>query len=124
MLKKPFPPLPWGYATSFIQYPGSAFMKFDKLVASEQKMESLMAKALRTDLNTSIHLSMKAVSSLMNSNNDSYSLYELRRQVKGIAVRIACYQMIHDLILCLGILSGRVELYQIPKYTNACSHYE
>lgn len=89
MLKKPFPPLPWGYAALFVQYPESAFTKFDKPVISKQKMESLIAKALRTDLNTSIHLSMKAVSSLMNSNNDSYSLYELRRQVKGIAVRIA-----------------------------------
>jgi hypothetical protein len=66
MLKKLFPPLPWGYATPFVRYRGSAFMKFDKPVTSEQKMESLIAKALRTDLNTSIHLSMKAVSSLMN----------------------------------------------------------
>ena len=65
MLKKPFRRLPWGYATSFVQYPGFALMTSDKPVASERKMESLIAKALRTDLNTSIHLSMKAVSSLI-----------------------------------------------------------
>ena len=40
----------------------------DKLVASDQKMESVIAKALREDLDTSTLLSMKAVSFLINSN--------------------------------------------------------
>ena len=39
----------------------SALMRSIKLVTSEQKMQSLIAKALRTDLNTSVRLSMKAV---------------------------------------------------------------
>jgi predicted NAD/FAD-dependent oxidoreductase len=41
-------------------------MQSDKLVKSEQKMQSQIAKALRTDLNTSVQISMKAVS--YNSN--------------------------------------------------------
>jgi len=74
-------------------------MRLSKLVTSEQKMQSLIAKALRTDLNTSIHLSMKAVSSLINLNAGFYLLYDLQRQVKGIAVRIILFQSIHGLIL-------------------------
>jgi hypothetical protein len=76
MLTKPFCRLPWGYATFSVQYPGFALMKSNKLVTSERKMESLIAKALRTDLNTSIHLSMKAVSSPIDFK---YALYELHR---------------------------------------------
>ena len=37
-------------------------MRLIKLVTSEQKMQSLIAKALQTDLNTSVWISMKAVS--------------------------------------------------------------
>jgi hypothetical protein len=37
-------------------------MRSRKLVTSEQKMQSLIAKALRTDLNKSVQISMKAVS--------------------------------------------------------------
>ena len=40
----------------------SALMQLIKLVTSEQKMQSLIAKALQTDLNTSVWISMKAVS--------------------------------------------------------------
>ena len=36
-------------------------MQSGKLVTSEQKMQSLIAKALRTDLNKSVQISMKAV---------------------------------------------------------------
>ena len=37
-------------------------MRTSKLVTSEQKMQSLIATALRTDLNMSVQISMKAVS--------------------------------------------------------------
>ena len=37
-------------------------MRSSKLVTSEQKMQSLIATALRTDLNMSVQISMKAVS--------------------------------------------------------------
>ena len=37
-------------------------MRSSKLVTSEQKMQSLIATALRTDLDMSVHISMKAVS--------------------------------------------------------------
>jgi len=43
-------------------------MRLRKLVKSEQKMDWLIAKELRTDLNTSVQLSMKAVSSLIYLN--------------------------------------------------------
>jgi hypothetical protein len=69
--------------TTFVK---SASMRLNKLVTSEQKMKSQIAKALGTDLNTSVQLSMKAVSSLVNLNTGIYLLYELQRQVKGIAV--------------------------------------
>ena len=46
--------------------PQSESMTFwDKLVTSEQKMQWLIANSLGTDLNTSVQLSMKAVSSLI-----------------------------------------------------------
>jgi hypothetical protein len=38
----------------------------NKLVTSDQKMQWLIANALGTDLNTSVRLSMKAVSSPIN----------------------------------------------------------
>ena len=41
-------------------------MRSIKLVSSEQKMQSLIAKALRTDLNMSVQISMKAVSYKFN----------------------------------------------------------
>ena len=40
-------------------------MRLNNLVTSEQKMMWLIANALGTDLNTSVQLSMKAVSSLI-----------------------------------------------------------
>ena len=43
----------------------SASMSSSKLVTSEQKMQSLIAKALRTDLNKSVQISMKAVSNII-----------------------------------------------------------
>ena len=42
-------------------------MRSSKLVTSEQKMQSLIATALRTDLNKSVQISMKAVSDKLNS---------------------------------------------------------
>ena len=42
-------------------------MRLNILVKSEQKMQWLIANALGTDLNTSVQLSMKAVSSLIIS---------------------------------------------------------
>ena len=57
-------------------------MQTSKLVKSEQKMQSLIAKALRTDLNTSVQISMKAVSYKFNC----WHLLTVERQVKGIAV--------------------------------------
>ena len=42
--------------------PSPASMRSSKLVTSEQKMQSLIATALRTDLNMSVQISMKAVS--------------------------------------------------------------
>jgi hypothetical protein len=56
----------------FIQFHGSKWPSFciqseaiilNNLVTSEQKMQWLIADALATDLNTSVKLSMKAVSS-------------------------------------------------------------
>ena len=44
----------------------SASMRLSKLVTSEQKMQSLIATALRTDLNMSVQISMKAVSDKFN----------------------------------------------------------
>ena len=41
-------------------------MRSSKLVTSEQKMQSLIATALRTDLNKSVQISMKAVSDKLN----------------------------------------------------------
>ena len=41
-------------------------MQSSKLVTSEQKMQSLIATALRTDLNMSVQISMKAVSNELN----------------------------------------------------------
>ena len=41
-------------------------MRLSKLVTSEQKMQSLLATALRTDLNKSVQISMKAVSNKFN----------------------------------------------------------
>jgi len=70
---------------------GSAPTPSSKLVTSEQKMQSLIAKALGTDLNTSVQISMKAVSSLINLHTGIYLLYEVQRQVKGIAVRIISF---------------------------------
>ena len=62
-------------------------MQSSKLVKSEQKLQSLIAKALRTDLNASVQISMKAVScKFMNAVNGIYLLYYLQPQVKGIAV--------------------------------------
>ena len=40
-------------------------MRSNNLVTSEQKMQWLIANALGTDLNTSVQISMKAVSSLI-----------------------------------------------------------
>ena len=44
----------------------SPLMRSSKLVSSEQKMQSLIATALRTDLNMSVQISMKAVSNKFN----------------------------------------------------------
>jgi hypothetical protein len=77
-------------------------MQLNKLVASGEKMQSLVADALRTDLNTSVQLSMKAVSSLIDSHPCIYLLCELQCQVKGIAVQIISYQSMYGLIL--GVL--------------------
>ena len=41
-------------------------MQSSKLVKSEQKMQSMIAKALRTDLNMTVQISMKAVSYKFN----------------------------------------------------------
>ena len=41
-------------------------MQSSKLVTSEQKMQSLIATALRTDLNMSVQIYMKAVSNELN----------------------------------------------------------
>ena len=60
-------------------------MRSNKLVKSEQKMQSLIAGALRTDLNMSVQLSMKAVSYKFIFAG-IYLLYNLQCQVKGIAV--------------------------------------
>ena len=51
--------------TIFVLYPQSESMRLNKLVASEQKMQCLIANALGTDLNTSVQLSMNAVSALI-----------------------------------------------------------
>ena len=41
-------------------------MRLSKIVTSEQKMQSLIATALQTDLNMSVRISMKAVSNKFN----------------------------------------------------------
>ena len=63
-------------------------------------MQWLIANSLGTDLNTSVQLSMKAVSS---SKYWIYLLYTLQCQVKGIAVRIISFWTIYGLIFVLGI---------------------
>ena len=47
-------------------------------------MQSLIATALRTDLNMSVQISMKAVSNKFVNN--FWHLFTIKRQVKGIAV--------------------------------------
>ena len=69
----------------FVLYSQLELMGLNILVKSEQKMQWLIANALGTDLNTSVQLSMKAVSSLINIILVNL-LCELRCQVKGIAV--------------------------------------
>ena len=49
--------------TIFVLYSQFELMRLNILVKSEQKMQWLIANALGTDLNTSVQLSMKAVSS-------------------------------------------------------------
>ena len=88
-------------------------------------MESLIAKALATDLNTSVQLSMKAVSPLIYLNAGIYSLYKLQRQVRGIAVRIISLQSnYYDLTFVPG--DRPVELYQVPEleHPDACQNHE
>ena len=89
--------------TIFVLYPQSESMRLNKLVTSEQKMQWLIANALGTDLNTSVQLSMKAVSSLVIFKYWVYLLYELQCQVKGIAVRVILFRIIYGLIFILGI---------------------
>jgi hypothetical protein len=73
-------------------------MQLNKLVASEKKMQSLVADALRTDLNASVRLSMRAVSSLIDSKCLHLFTGELQRQVKGIAVQIISLRSLYNLI--------------------------
>ena len=60
-------------------------------------MQWLIANALGTDLNTSVQLSMKAVSSLIIKYWINL-LCELQCQVKGIALRIILFRTIYGLI--------------------------
>ena len=69
---------------TFVLYSKPASMRLSKLVTSEQKMQSLIATALRTDLNMSVQISMKAVSNKFINN--FWHLFTIKRQVKGIAV--------------------------------------
>ena len=69
--------------TTFVLYLRSTSIRSCKLVKSEQKMQSLIAKALRTDLNISVQISVKAVSYKFKC---WHLMYNLQRQVKGIAV--------------------------------------
>ena len=80
-------------------------------------MQWLIASALGTDLNTSVRLSMKAVSSLINLNAGIHLRCELQRQVKGIAVRIIPFSSSYGLIFVLGDI-GRVELYPVAKHPS------
>ena len=84
--------------TFVLYYPQSESIGLNISVTSEQKMQWLIANALGTDLNTSVQISMKAVSSLINFKYWIYLLYELQCQVKGIAVRIILFQTIYGLI--------------------------
>ena len=72
-------------------------MQLNIIVASEQKMQSLIAKALGTDLNMSVQLSMKAVSSLVELNRHLLTVH----QIKGIAVRIISIWSMHGLIFAV-----------------------
>ena len=51
--------------TIFVLTPQSESMKLNKPVTSEQKMQWLIAKSLGTNLDASVQISMKAVSSLI-----------------------------------------------------------
>ena len=61
-------------------------MRSSKSVSSEQKMESLIAKGLQTDLNMSVRVSLKVVSFKFTCWHSSSSLLTVYRQVRGIAV--------------------------------------
>ena len=51
---------------TIVLYPQSESMTLNKLVKSEQKLQWQIANALGTDQNSSVQLSMKAVSSFDN----------------------------------------------------------
>ena len=82
-------------------------------------MQSLIAKALRTDLNISVQISVKAVSYKFKC---WHLMYNLQRQVKGIAVWIISFHSINGLNLHSCV--GRVEPYQVPRHPNVSRNHE
>ena len=73
--------------------PQSESMRLNKSVTSEQKMQWLIANSLGTDLNTSVQISMKAVSSLIIYISGFTYCTTLQFQVKGIAVRVISFEL-------------------------------
>ena len=57
---------------TIVLYPQSESMTLNKLVKSEQKLQWQIANALGTDQNSSVQLSMKAVSSFDNLLVNTY----------------------------------------------------
>jgi len=63
-------------------YSISGVCQLRKSVSSGHKMKTVIAEALATDLNKSVHLSMKAVSTLTNLNTGIYLPFVRLRELQ------------------------------------------
>ena len=83
-------------------------------------MQSLIAKALRTDLNMSVQISMKAVSHEFNC----WRLLTYKARLREL--QYESFHFIHLKIygLNLRLCVGWVELYQVSKHPNVSRNHE
>ena len=98
-------------------------MKLNKLVTSEQKMQWLIANSLGTDLDTSVQVSMKAVSSL-DAGYGYFTSYNDR--LRELLYESFYFRQCHLWSnLCSRDHIGRVKLYQVPKNSGyVCWNHE
>ena len=83
-------------------------------------MQSLIATALRTDLNKSVQISMKAVSDKLNC------LHLLTDSVRLRELQYESFHFIHVKIYGLNLCScvGWVELYHVSKHPIVSRNHE